>query len=148
MNIVKLYQHARQLHENTPRNSRSLQANLAQSSHLPTSLLVRIESGPNVLCPPRILDQVPVIIDGSVLLGVWHFSGFLNKPIVVGRADTRGSFRRATWHVLPRDFYGNHIPRFQERICDWYEVDYLPALRGKTCVGIALYIWRALAIVD
>jgi hypothetical protein len=29
-----------------------------------------------------------------------------------------------------------------------YEVDYLPALKGKTCVGIALYIWRALAMVD
>jgi Fe-S oxidoreductase len=30
----------------------------------------------------------------------------------------------------------------------WYEVDYLPALKGKTCVGIALYIWRAMVIVD
>jgi hypothetical protein len=49
-------------------------------------------------------------------------------PIVVGRADMRGSFRQATWYVLPRDFYGNHIPGFQERICSWYEVDYLPAL--------------------
>lgn len=106
-----------------------------------------MESGPNVLCP-RIPDQAPIIIDGSVLLGVWPLSGFPNKPIVVGRADACGFFRQATWHVLPRDFYGNHIPGFQERICGWYEVDYLPALKGKTCVGIALYIWRALAIVD
>ena len=38
-------------------------------------------------------------------------------------------------HVLPCDFHGNHIPWSQERICGWYEVDYLSALKSKTWVG-------------
>jgi hypothetical protein len=106
-----------------------------------------MEPGSNVLCPLYIIDQAPIIIDGSVLLGVWPLSGSRSKPIVVGRADARRSFRQATWHVLPRNFYSNHTSGFQERMCGWYEVDNLPALKGKTCVGIGILSTLSLVLV-
>jgi hypothetical protein len=33
-------------------------------------------------------------------------------------------------------------------LSNWYKVDYLPVLKGKTYISIALYICSILAIVD